>query len=281
MSDTTLILDAIAFEEFEIPDSIRAGGAQAMFRHKYPGGLRTIDTMGPDDADIQWSGIFLDGTAQDRCKQLDIIRRQGRQVVLTWAGYQYLVVVANFEWDFKRTWHIPYTITLAVVQDQTQPGQSSTQDVDSQIDADSAQAATDADQVVLSMNGVAANSTAGPSQLELTVIQGDAESLSSAVAAINTAIGSVPSVVSATVDFQRSIGTLAGDATVSALALQARIDATVSQAGNPALYAGGSSPTAMAAALTNLSALSLSLASAASCAAVLGRMSKNIDSLGK
>ena len=140
----TLYLDSVGFKHFEVPDNIRAGGAQSLFKHKYPGGTRTIDTMGPDDADITWSGLFLDGTAQDRCKQLDIIRRQGNPVVLTWAGYQYLVVVANFEWNFKRIWQIEYSIALAVVQDNTQPAQASSTNVDSQITSDASQASTDA-----------------------------------------------------------------------------------------------------------------------------------------
>ena len=154
--DFTLYLDSVAFQGFEIPDSIKAGGAQSLFKHKYPGGTRTIDSMGPDDSDISWSGIFLDGTAQDRCKQLDIIRRQGKQIVLTWAGYQYLVVVQSFEWDFKRFWNIPYTITLAVVQDRTQPSQTAAPNIDSQITSDSNQATKDASSMSDSISGIMA-----------------------------------------------------------------------------------------------------------------------------
>lgn len=281
MSDTTLFLGEVQFKEFEIPDSIRAGGAQSLFRHKYAGGLRTIDAMGPDDADIPWSGIFLDGTAQDRCKQLDIIRRQGKPVVLAWAGYQYLVVVASFEWDFKRTWHIPYSITLAVVQDQTQPGQSASQDVDSQTELDATDASDDADQVLQSVDEVVANSTAGPSQEDLTTIQTDASDLSISIAGIVVTINSVPSVATATVDFQNALGVQVGAAAVSSAALQLRLSTAVTQAGAPALYAGGGSPTAMAAALSNLSGLSRALASSSGCTNALGRMAKNIASLGK
>jgi hypothetical protein len=159
MSDFTLYLDSVAFQEFEIPDSIKAGGSQALFKHKYPGGARTIDTMGPDDDDITWSGVFMDAIAPARCVQLDVMRRQGNQVVVTWAGYQYLVVVAHFEWDFRRLWNIPYTITLAVVQDQTQPALVESV-ADAQMaaavlfGADSIAAALDADSISISIAGL-------------------------------------------------------------------------------------------------------------------------------
>lgn len=278
MSDFTLLLDAVAFQDFEIPESIKAGGAQALFKHKYPGGLRTIDAMGPDDADITWSGIFMDGTAQDRCKQLDILRRAGQQVVLTWAGYQYLVIIASFEWDFRRVWQIQYSITLAVVQDQTQPGQATGADVDSQTSQDASDASDDSDAITQSIAEVVAQSDLSDDDESLS---DTCDALSVAIGDVNVAIGSVTSVSTGTVNFQLNLGEQVGAAAALSQSLQSALDGNLAAAGAPGLFAGGGSPQEMASALTSLASLSAAEASTVHCSAILGRMQKNIGLLGK
>jgi hypothetical protein len=272
MSDFTLYLDSVAFQEFEIPDSIKAGGSQALFKHKYPGGARTIDTMGPDDDDITWSGTFMDGTAQDRCAQLDVMRRQGNQVVATWAGYQYLVVIAEFKWDFRRFWEIPYTITLAVVQDQTQPMQSYAPDVDSQTISDVGYATTYCDTIGVSIGGLSATLS--------SPIIGAASALSTAVAGVNSTIASIGSISGGTVDSQAALGVQVGAAMDISQGLQSTLDEGLTAAGNPALFASGTSPQNMIASLQNLSGLSSALAANVDCSNTLGRMSINIGQLG-
>lgn len=281
MSNIKLTLDAVVFKEFEIPDGIKAGGAQSLFRHKYPGGSRTIDAMGPDDDDISWTGVFLDDTAQDRCNQLDIIRRQGKPVVVAWAGYRYLMVVASFTWDFKRTWHIPYTITLAVLEDQTKPSLEPPPDIGIQSEADISDAQNNDDMIVQSIREVVARSTQGPTQRELTTITDDATAVSVNVAGLQVMLGSVSSITTASVDFQKSLGVQAGIAAASSKILQSNLSAAVSKAGAQGLFASGSSPTDMAVSLTNLKGLATALAAATSNTDLLGRLSKNIGQLGK
>ncbi len=281
MSDFTLYLDSVAFQEFEIPDSIKAGGAQALFKHKYPGGARTIDTMGPDDDDITWSGTFLDGTAQDRCAQLDVMRRQGNQVVVTWAGYQYLVVIAEFKWDFRRFWQIPYTITLAVVQDQTQPGQDDTPDVDSQTGSDVLTATSDAGSVGDSIATLTPSFTGAVTSAVQNTLSSASAALSAAVGAVTSSVGSVASITTGTVDFQAGLGSQVQVALTASQGLQATLDTTLTAAGNPALFASGTSPQNMIASLQNLSGLSSAMAASVDCSNTLGRMSINIGLLGK
>jgi hypothetical protein len=144
MADFVLSLGGVEFQSFEIPEDIKAGGAQALFIHKYPGGARTIDTTGPDDDDIPWSGWFEGPTALDRCQQLDTMRRQGQAVTLAWSGYQFSVVIREFKWKFQRYYHIAYSIALAVVQDLNNPVPQASQDVDSQITSDANDATNDA-----------------------------------------------------------------------------------------------------------------------------------------
>ena len=118
-----LTLGSVVFADFEVPESIRAGGAQAMLTHKYAGGTRTVDTTGPDDDGIPWSGWFEGSNALSRCLTLDQMRRAGASVSLTWSQYSYTVVIKKFSWDFRRFYHIGYSIELEVVQDLLNPPQ--------------------------------------------------------------------------------------------------------------------------------------------------------------
>jgi hypothetical protein len=279
MSDFTLYLGGVGFASFEIPEEICAGGAQSLFKHKYPGGARTIDAMGPDDSDITWSGTFMDGSAQDRCKQIDIMRRQGQPIVMSFSGYSYLVMIASFEWRFKRTWHIPYTITLAVIQDQTQPGQTAAQDVGSQIISDAGTATSDSSAI----NAAIANLIPAPLSPVTGAIQGNINSgsaaLATALAGVNSTIGSVASITTGTVNYQAGLGLQVNSALSIAQSLQTTLSNAMASAGAPTQFASGMSPQAMIASLTNLQGLSAGLAATTDATDVLGRMSVNIGLL--
>ena len=56
---TTVTLGGFAFQDFEVPERIPAGGEQMLAIHKLVGGRRVIDAMGRDDAALEWSGYFL------------------------------------------------------------------------------------------------------------------------------------------------------------------------------------------------------------------------------
>ncbi|MCE9565851.1 MAG: hypothetical protein K8U57_27820 [Planctomycetes bacterium] len=116
----TLTLGGVVFADFEIPPTINFGGAQMLVIHKLPGGSRVIDSLGPDDADIRWSGRFRGSSAEQRALLLDFMRRQGRQILLTWGLHRYQVVIREFTANFEQTHEIPYSITCAVVKDEAQ-----------------------------------------------------------------------------------------------------------------------------------------------------------------
>lgn len=119
---TTLSLGGVVFQGFEIPESINFGGEQALVVHKLPGGKRSINPMGPDDADIRWSGRFRGDSATQRATLLDFMRRQGRQVLLAWGLlHRYQVVISKFEADYQSDGReIPYSISCTVVLDEMQ-----------------------------------------------------------------------------------------------------------------------------------------------------------------
>lgn len=107
----------IVFYDHEVPQTIAGGGEQMLAVHKYPGGIRTVDALGPDDREIEWGGLFLDATAEPRCHALDAVRRQGEPTTLYWSSFLYQVVIRSFTWSYERSWQIRYQLSLMVVQD--------------------------------------------------------------------------------------------------------------------------------------------------------------------
>lgn len=110
------------FAGYEVPESIRWGGTQSLSIKKLPGGNRVIDAMGPDDADIPWSGIFLSADASNRADQLDTMRIAGVQQDLVFAGRMYTVLIRSFRADQRKTNHVPYSIVCTVLEDLTGAG---------------------------------------------------------------------------------------------------------------------------------------------------------------
>lgn len=254
MPDFILTLGGVDFQDFEVPDSIKAGGKQALSVHKYPGGIRTVDTSGPDDNPIAWSGTFLDGNAELRCQQLDTMRRQGSVVPVTWSSYSYLVIVESFDWDFKRFYQIPYSISLTVAQDQTQPFSGDDQDVEDQIQSDISDAVSDA-------SGFALGITSG---------------LSAAVATVQNTVGTVASVSGASIGFLTGLQDQVETASGIASGVLSQTDAAMSAAGAAVNFASGTPPETMIANVGNLVLQSSALPLAFDAANKLTRLGKNI-----
>lgn len=114
-----LILGPVALYGFEVPETITIGGAQRLAIHRLPGGARVIDALGPDDADIAWSGIASGPEAVARIRTLDTLRRAGLPLPLAWDANAYTVVISNFEADTVNPHWIPYRISCAVLRDDT------------------------------------------------------------------------------------------------------------------------------------------------------------------
>ena len=116
-----VVLGTVALQGFEVPDSAPWGGAQALTVHKLIGGARIIDAMGVDDRAISLKGTFLSPDADARALQIDKLRKAGQSVPFSYANHVYLVVIKEFLPAFERPDRVPYTLTLEVLQDQTQP----------------------------------------------------------------------------------------------------------------------------------------------------------------
>jgi hypothetical protein len=114
-----LLLGPILFQDFELPERVRWGGQQRLTVHNLPGGVRVIDSLGRDDSDIVWSGVFSGDDAAVRARALDLMRAEGGSWSLTWEWFFYTVVIARFDADYTRSNWIPYRVTCKVVRDET------------------------------------------------------------------------------------------------------------------------------------------------------------------
>jgi len=254
MADFPLLLGDVQFADFEIPDSIKGGGAQALDIKRYGGGLRTVDAFGPDDAPISWSGMFLDDTAESRCQQLDAMRRAGSQVQLSYGSFNYAVVISRFEWDYQKFYQIPYSITLEVVQDNVQP-------------------ATDqGDSLESDMQGDLDDSSAYSDALDDPDFTGDLGTVFSDVQGMSSITGgSVPGLTQLLSD----IGVAGGRASD----LESAADTAMDQLGVPANFASGVDPLAMANSLSSMSGSSFELCNSFGAANSLTKLSKSVASV--
>jgi hypothetical protein len=81
-----LILGLIVFDNFSPPECMPFGGSHMMVILKLIGGQRVIDTLGPDDENIERNGRFVGAGAYDTCLALDSLRASGQQLPLSFAG---------------------------------------------------------------------------------------------------------------------------------------------------------------------------------------------------
>lgn len=110
-----LILGPILFRDFEVPQQITLGGRQRLAVHQLPGGVRVVDAMGADDAELGWSGILSGPDAGARARSLDSLRRGGLAWPLAWDGWRYTVIIARFEADSANPCWLPYHISCCVL----------------------------------------------------------------------------------------------------------------------------------------------------------------------
>lgn len=118
MSDITLLLGPIAFQDFEVPSRITFGGAQRLAIHRLPGGARVIDALGRDDAELSFTGIFSGTDATLRARAIDELRSAGLPLPLTWNVFFYTVIIDTFEADYRTENWIPYRIRCTVLRDE-------------------------------------------------------------------------------------------------------------------------------------------------------------------
>ncbi len=118
MADITLLLGPVVFNDFEIPAKINIGGAQRVALHCLVGGTRVIDSLGRDDAEIRFEGIFSGPDATLRARTLDELRASGTPLPLTWDVFYYTVVLTRFQAEYRTSWWIPFRVACTVLRDE-------------------------------------------------------------------------------------------------------------------------------------------------------------------
>jgi hypothetical protein len=233
-----VMLGPVMFFGQEVPERIGIGGAQSLKTHQYPGGKRTLDAMGRDDAPLQWSGIMIGPNAEQRMLALDALRVAGQPLTLTFGTMSYTVVIQNFRGDYRRTNHCLYSISCVVQQDNSAQFGSAPPTASQQIasDAGSAVAFTPADQPSISTAvNAAQTSLAVPGATELGTSAYTTATLAvgTAQTAVNGGIASTGAVLSGLVGGPNGIlGQATGfQATAAAVAnMAAAADAANDQA---------------------------------------------------
>ena len=73
----SVTLDSFTAVGLKDPEKMPFGGRQQIVTHNLLGGGRVFDLLGPDEADITFSGLLNGPQAPFRARQLDQIRQAG------------------------------------------------------------------------------------------------------------------------------------------------------------------------------------------------------------
>ncbi|MDR3520433.1 MAG: hypothetical protein P4L54_02340 [Acidocella sp.] len=121
MSDISLFLGGITFQDFEVPEKLVFGGAQRVIAHELIGGGRAIDVLGGQPAQISFRGIMSGSNAVGRAQALDAARVAGNAINLGWQNFVYSVVISELCLDYEKSWWIPFEVRCMVVLDPAMP----------------------------------------------------------------------------------------------------------------------------------------------------------------
>jgi hypothetical protein len=102
MATDQLVLGNIVFDDWSTPERMPFGGTQQLAVHRLPGGARVVDTLGPDEEDIHFTGVMYANNAYGVADALDGLRISGAAVDLTFAGRFYSVIVRECQVDIRR-----------------------------------------------------------------------------------------------------------------------------------------------------------------------------------
>lgn len=111
-------LGGFAFQFMEIPEEMSFSGPKHLMVHKLIGGDRVIDDMGDDPGPIEWSGTFLGAGASSRARELDAMKMEGGQYLLSWGSFARQVVIKDFRPKYRYEYRVAYTICCEVLPTQ-------------------------------------------------------------------------------------------------------------------------------------------------------------------
>jgi hypothetical protein len=117
-------LGGFAFNFMEIPEEVPFSGPKHLMVHHLIGGDRVFDDMGDNPDPIEWTGVFLGGDAADRARELDAMKLEGGQYLLTWGSFARQVVIRHLKLRYHFEFRVSYSICVEVVPTQAAAGGS-------------------------------------------------------------------------------------------------------------------------------------------------------------
>lgn len=115
----------VTFIGFDTPEKLgKLGGPQRTATHEYPGGLKTLQTLGQFPNVIRVTGTLIgqvNGVSPiNRALQMDLLRRHGLAVTMSYGGQlSWLGVVTMFEAELLHQNRITYTLEFEPVIDNS------------------------------------------------------------------------------------------------------------------------------------------------------------------
>ena len=103
------------FQYFELPETIKFGGPYRAVVHKQIGGVRQIDSLGPDPGPISWDGLMLTHDGWDRAQQLYAMYEAGDKVTVTWTGWSRDCIISDLKIQYRAANYVWYFIELTEV----------------------------------------------------------------------------------------------------------------------------------------------------------------------
>jgi hypothetical protein len=151
LKHASLQIGSISLQNFEIPSTIQFGGQHRLAVYQLAQGRKIVDSLGPDDGEISFSGTFSGIEAEARVRAVDDLRLTGKVVWLRWESFRYRVIVKSLIAQYKSPWWIPYQIRCIVIQQsRTKNNRTSLTQVAALADLASAETVTTSDYLDLS-----------------------------------------------------------------------------------------------------------------------------------
>lgn len=109
---TAVKLGPVILSGTEVPPGIPFAGKQNLAVHDLYGGGRNIQSLGPVDAPISWSAMFVGSLAMKRARYINTFRLSGKPIVLSFSGVMVTCVIEEFLPVYKAINWVPYSIRL-------------------------------------------------------------------------------------------------------------------------------------------------------------------------
>lgn len=114
----SISIGSIELDDFEVPSVIQYGGTQRLVTHYLGSGRRMIDVLGPEEADIRFSGVITGPDARTRARSLDDLRRRGAITRLHWSGFDIPIIIRQCLTEYRSESWIQYNIVCTVIDNE-------------------------------------------------------------------------------------------------------------------------------------------------------------------